>query len=648
MRARRQLIILLTTTLGIAACSNGSGTSTSATEPSAASAPDTAPNTAATTEASPKGTLNWGTCDDPSVEQGDTTLECATLPVPLDYQDLGGDSIDIALVRLPATDTRVGAVLFNPGGPGGSGFEQIAQGGPTISDAMGLSAFDIVGFDPRGVDRSNGIRCVDDATQDKYLYLDGTPDTPDEQALLDEADASFTEGCLDNYGDTLRLYSTENTARDMDRIREAMGDAQISFIGVSYGTYLGATYATLFPDRVRAMVLDSAYEPNGDTVQEQYETQLVGFEGAFNNWAAWCKGEVTCQLRDDDVGARWDTLLEQLDDSPLTAADGRIANQSTMETATQASLYAEADWPVLAAALAKAETGDPAAIFALADEYNGRNADGTFDTLFQSFAIIRCASGIEAQLPPDAEALAASLREKAPRFGKDITAEDFTEEGTTCSEVVGDVEPVELNYTGDGPIVVVGGTNDPATPIRWAEEMTAELGPNTRMVTFTGEGHGQLLVSTCVTDIEATLLIDLTLPDDNTVCEPDPPVERPQWWDEISTPDSISDVRSLPVTASALGITPEFAYSELRTTSLSAREAADAYVTVLEAAGFQGLGEQELPFPDNVQQGWFAPNGDLLVVITLGPDAFDDESLLSAKTELPPNTTVVVLLYLPQ
>ena len=221
------------------------------------------------------------------------------------------------------SDDRVGAILFNPGGPGGSGFDYIAQGGTTIVESLGLDDFDLIGFDPRGVDRSNGLRCLTDAEQDATQYLDETPDTPDEQAALDAANDQFEAACIAEFGDTLRHYSTDETARDMDAIRAGLGDDQISYLGISYGTYLGATYATLFPDRVRAMVLDSAFEPTGDTIEQEYTTQLVGFEEAFNNWAAWCEGAAECAFRSDDVGAAWDELSAQLDATPVTADDGR-------------------------------------------------------------------------------------------------------------------------------------------------------------------------------------------------------------------------------------------------------------------------------------------------------------------------------------
>ena len=663
MRARRRVagIIIVTAAVLVAGCSTDSAVSVK--DRTSATSPDTSPDTTdttdttdtrptdstPTTDAPAAGAIQWGSCTDPKAEDPD--LECATLVVPLDYGDPTGETITIALVRVPAVSDRQGAVLFNPGGPGGSGFDPIAVNGSVIQSELGLQQFDIVGFDPRGVDRSGGIRCVDDAFQDAHLYLDDTPDNPEEQQLLDEADQGFIDGCKANYGDTLKFYSTANTARDMDAIRAGLGDEQMSFLGISYGTYLGGVYASMFPDRVRAMVLDSAYEPNGDTIEEQYLTQLVGFEGAFNEWAKWCQTDATCPFTAGDVGARWDALRLQLDESPLTSDDGRQANQSTLDVATSAALYSQSEWPVLADALAKAEAGTAAGILALADGYKGRNADGTFNTLFQSIGIISCASGISTPPPTDPDALLKTIKEQSPRFGKDVTIDDLVgDDGDVdgCGQLTGKTDVASLDYAGKGPIVVVGGTNDPATPIRWAEEMTAELGPNARMVTFTGEGHGQLLASTCITDIEAALLADLTLPAKGTVCDPDPTVEQPTWWGSLAFPAEFSDVVSLPAVGAALGLTETLGYGETRTTTLGSQEAADAFEATLTDAGFQTAGNQDLGIDDTVETGYFTPEGDLLVVIVMGPAAFLTDDLASAKPSVPADTTVVLYFYLPQ
>ncbi len=651
MRLARRSLALLAITL-LVACGTTTEVRSTRADPIGAASPSSDPtgSTAPSDTTAPgdtsqpsKDTLDWGTCDDPNAE--DPALQCATLTVPLDYDKPSGDTIDLALIRQPASGERTGAVLFNPGGPGGSGFDPIAFSGSGFASALGIDSLDLIGFDPRGVDRSGGIRCVSDEFRDKHLYVDDTPDTAEEQSLKDEAQKGFIDGCKQKYGDTLRLYSTENTARDMDAIRDALGDDQISYLGISYGTYLGATYATMFPDRVRAMVLDSAYEPNGDTAQQELETQLVGFEGAFNNWMKWCEGHAACEFKAADVGARWDALKQKLDDTPITGADGRVANNATMETATSAALYSESDWPVLGQALAKAEEGDPAGIFAIADAYEGRDSDGTFNTLFQSFPVIQCASGIEAPPPADPEALVASLHAAAPRFGKDITTEDVTQESDQCKKLVGDTKPVQLSYSGDGPVVVVGGTNDPATPIRWAQKMVAELGPKARLVTYTGEGHGAFLVSNCVTDIEGALLASLKSPSVNKTCEPDPVIEKPKWWDSLPVPDGVSDVTPLPALSAAIGGTsPTQIFSEMRTTTLSPQDAIAAYTKALDDAGFQQFDAPSILPINGTEQGAFSDFGNrTLVVIALGPKAFDEKGLESAKAGVPANTTVLWL-----
>ena len=584
--------------------------------------------------------IAWGPCADKAATN--TSLQCATVQVPLDYTAPGGTTVDLALVRLPASGTRTGAVLFNPGGPGGSGFDFVAQEGESIVQGLGLTDFDLIGFDPRGVDRSNGLRCQTDADIDKYQFLDDTPDTPEEQRLLDESTTAFEQACTAKYADTLRFYSTDNTAQDMDAIRAALGDDTISFLGVSYGTYLGATYATMFPSRVRAMVLDSAFEPTGDTVEQQYTTQLVGFEHAFDDWATWCQGTDECAFRTADVPAAWDTLIQQLDDHPLANTDGRIGNQAVMQLATIAALYSKTQWPVLGAALAKARDGDPSGIFDLADSYNERHPDGTYDTIGQSNPIIVCASGLEPAIPPDPVALIAKLHQEAPRFARTIQPTDFRDD---CAGMMPHVTPRTLTYHGDAPILVIGGKNDPATPYRWAEEMTTAMGDSSTLVTFTGEGHGQLLASSCVTTLEGSTLTDLERPADGTVCDPDPAIEKPIWWDGLPVPDGIGDTYPDSALLGALGLSPSDAYSELRLTDLDPVEALSAYEAALRSAGFTPSGTQE-PFTGAHQGIYVNKDGDVLSVVTLGSDAMASPELESVRNLLPTGKTLVILLYL--
>jgi pimeloyl-ACP methyl ester carboxylesterase len=642
MGSKRVVVALLSAAMTVSGCSDSSSdpsstvassTASSASASASASAPD--PDTA---------TIAWGACDDPKAT--DEVLECGTLVVPLDYEDPDGDTIDLALVKVPAGDDRQGAILFNPGGPGGSGFDYVAQGGTIVSAALGAADFDLIGFDPRGVDRSAGIRCLTDAEQDAIAYLDDTPDTPAEQSALDDADAAFATACTAKYGDTLQHFSTDNTARDMDAIRKALGDDRISYLGISYGTYLGAVYATMYPDNVRAMVLDSAFEPGGDTLEQQYTTQLVGFEGAFGDWARWCDENDACGFGNGDAAAAWDALVQSLDDAPVANADGRSGNQVVLRRATIAALYSKAEWPALGAALAAAERGDPSGLFGLADEYNGRSPDGTYTTIQQSNTVINCASGIEQETPPDPEALAAELRELAPRFAKSVDASDLDGEHG-CADLMPKQPLDELSFRGDAPIVVVGGTNDPATPFRWAEEMAAALGETASLVTYTGEGHGQLLASSCVTTIEAALLVDEQRPDDGTVCDPDPEIEKPEWWDAIPLPEGIDPVLESSELTGALGLAPTQVYAELHTTALAEDDVLATYTTVLEDGGFGLLGEEE-PLPGAQQAVFTAPGGDLFSVLVLGAEAFASDDLASVASAVPVGKVLVVLLTLPQ
>ncbi len=531
----------------------------------------------------PAPTLTWSSCNDPVA--ADPALQCATLTVPLDYTKPKGATIDLALIRHPATSARTGALLTNPGGPGGSGFDLVAQTASDMRERLDLDGFDIVGFDPRGVDRSGGLRCFTDAQMDAVLYLDRTPDTPEERAELKRFDEAITTACTDKYGDTLKHYSTANTARDIDAIRAALGDKTISYFGISYGTYLGALYATMFPDRVRAMVLDSGYEPGGETTEQQLLTQLVGFERAFDNWAAWCEREPgDCPFHTTGVAAAWDALERRLDANPVTHTDGRAANQSVLWTATVASLYSRELWPVLGRALADVQGGDATVLFLLADGYNGRREDGTFTTLHQSNSVIDCASGFRNRPPADLGAFARQIATESPRFGRAWRIEDLT---PPCDPSTASVTLPPLSYRGTAPIMVIGGANDPATPLRWSEELVAALGRDARLVTYTGEGHGFALVSTCVGEQVSALLTTLVKPASGTQCEPDRPAERPQWWASVTSPAGVSDGTPAPEALRGLLGLPTSMFAEVRTTEEAAPTAADAFDRILAAEGFE-------------------------------------------------------------
>jgi len=260
--------------------------------------------------------------------------------------------------------------------------------------------------------------------------------------------------------------------------------------------------------------------------------------------------------------------------------------------------------------------------------------------------VITCASGLASDVPPDPAAYAEHLRTVAPRFGNTYDADSFDEK-QQCEALMPDQPSDELSYSGDAPIVIIGGTNDPATPIRWAEEMTADLGPSATLVTYAGEGHGQLLASKCVTAIEAALLAELKSPPADTTCEPDPDVERPEWWDSLPAPEGIDPVLDSPELTGALGITTTDVYSEMHTSDLSPTDVLDAYKPDLSDAGFTFVTDRS-PLEGSEQALYTAPTGELFSVFALGPEAFTSPDLEPAAALVPDGKSIVLLLYIPQ
>jgi pimeloyl-ACP methyl ester carboxylesterase len=446
----------------------------------------------------------WYPCHDIEIQPvASVTFECGHVDVPLDYTDLEGEKITLAMIRIPAQGQRIGAVFYNPGGPGGSGVDYVAHLGPQYVQKLHLEGFDFVGFDPRGVDRSGGLKCLTDNELAINLY----------RAYL----WGFDSACITKYGAKLQFYSTENTARDMEVMRAAMGDTKISYLGVSYGTYLGAVYASMFPYHIRAMVLDSAYEPNGDTPEEQQLTQAVAFEQAFNRWIAWCERDTTCAFHAADVGAAWDALYAQ---DVIASGDGRDVNKDVLMSATKWALYSQACWRPLGSALAKLAQQDTREIWQMVDAGDKRNIDGSYKTSMQSHEIIMCASGIRQEPVTDADELIEQLHLRAPRFTQILTADDIRG-GSYCDTYMEAMPVVPINYTGTAPVLIVGGQNDPATPLRWATKLRDEMGPNAVLLIYAGEGHGPVGESTCVDAVAADVLNGAQLPAAGILCPPD-------------------------------------------------------------------------------------------------------------------------------
>jgi pimeloyl-ACP methyl ester carboxylesterase len=589
--------------------------------------------------------IEWLACDDKEVTE--PGFECATLYVPLDYADPTGTQLEIAVIRYKAQSERKGSILYNPGGPGASGFSMVAWMGTYYVGELGLDEFDFVGFDPRGVERSNGLKCQTDAEIDTYLFGDSSPDTPEEEAFFEEANAAFVTACNEKYRNALQYYSTINTARDMDVIRTAMGDEQISYLGVSYGTYLGAVYASLFPDRVRAMVLDSAFEPNGDSVEEQYTTQLVGFERAMNNWIAWCESESTCAFRSDDVGVRWDALYEQYNQQPVTASDGRVTYQGAILRATKSALYAESSWGQLAQALADAEKGDVVGVWKLVDGYYERDEDGVYSSAVHAFDIISCASGFEYDDVPDPAALLTQMQQVAPRMSVDMTADDFESE-SGCEAIMPIQPTAPVGYTGDAPILVIGGENDPATPMRWSEKMRERMGPGAVLLKYTGEGHGQVLSAECVNTAAAGTLVSLTLPTDGTVCQPDTEVSEPSWWAaNLPRAEQGEQFVSRDQLEADFGITKNDYYATGLIMIGTTEELMTRIHQRLELRGLLRV-ESPITLESNIQIADYFVEGESLRVMVLGSEVVTNGEWNYLQSIIPENHGIVFFLAAPK
>jgi pimeloyl-ACP methyl ester carboxylesterase len=375
------------------------------------------------------------------------------------------------------------------------------------------SRFDIVGFDPRGVGRSTPVECYSDADLDEMFGADPDPRT---QAEFDEAVAAAAgrgEACQAQHGETLGLFTTRQTVHDMEAIRVAVGDQQLTYLGYSYGTLLGGTYAHLYPGNVRAMVLDGAIDPQ-PAEGDGGGGQLAGFERAFDNFTAWCDATpAECPLAPDSYHAVTEAI-EQARQSPV-AGDGRDATPGWVWHAVIATLYSESRWPALGTAIADLERGDPHGVFALADSYAGRQPDGTYpQNMFDVLTTVNCN---DSEFRGDVEGIRAAqeeLREDYPMFGA-----GFAVGGLECSQWPTEPDPFPYGAAdGAPPIVVIGTTGDPATPYENTQRLADLLGTGV-VLTYEGEGHtiyGQR--QECVNQAVSAYLVDLTVPAEGTTC----------------------------------------------------------------------------------------------------------------------------------
>lgn len=447
-------------------------------------------------------------------------MQCTTARAPMDWSDPGAAEIELALVRQPASGTKVGSLLVNPGGPGGSGYEFVLDSVDYAASSTLQRSYDIVGFDPRGVGRSSAVSCYDDpAFLDDFNYgiIPGTPGTDQWIADLAAANAEFAQSCLTHTGPLLQFVDTVSAARDLDLLRAVLGDEKLNYLGYSYGTFLGATYADLYPENTGRLVLDGAVDPS-TTDYEVTETQAVGFENAFKAYLADCLTRDECPFTGsvDAALARTADLLSDLAANPLPSADGRMLGSSTMFIAIILPLYSQDNWPFLDDLFSEVFVGETSTAFFLADNYNGRDPDGTYrDNSTEAFISINCLDYVTEVTNESMRAEAARLAQAAPVFGPVMSWG-----GTLCEAwpFPATRERVEIAAEGSADILVVGTTNDPATPYVWAVALADQL-ENGHLVTYEGEGHTAYTTGDpCVLGVVDAFFIDGTVPESDPLC----------------------------------------------------------------------------------------------------------------------------------
>jgi pimeloyl-ACP methyl ester carboxylesterase len=455
--------------------------------------------------------LQWTDCDG---------FDCTTVTAPLDWTDPQAGEIELSVIRSRAEGggEPIGSLLTNPGGPGASGVDLIRD---SLSFAVGDAVrerFDVIGFDPRGVGGSTAVHCYDAPEMDAYLFdvPEAARGTDAWTQELTERNRAFAEACEAGSDGILPHITTENAARDMDLLRAVLGDRELYYLGYSYGTFLGATYAKLFPDRVGRLVLDGAIDPSVSGL-EVGTTQGVGFESALRAYMADCLQDDECPFRGtvDDAMADLGTLLATVDRSPIRNGDGRMLGADALVTAIVAALYSPDSWSFLTSALGDALAGDAELAFTLADFYYNRQDGQYLDNSTEAFRAYNCMD-YPADTTAEEEAAAQALLEaEAPTVAPYWAGPDPCE--TWPYPATGVREPITAD--GAAPIVVVGTTNDPATPYEWSVSLADQLASGV-LVTRVGEGHtGYNKGSACVDDAVESYLIDGTVPEDGLRCE---------------------------------------------------------------------------------------------------------------------------------
>ncbi|MFE6196894.1 alpha/beta hydrolase [Streptomyces sp. NPDC057838] len=516
--ARTAAGLLATAALLVSACSSGSSstsTASAAQEAALVALPRSTPAALSPYYAQKPA---WRGCGVPG-------FQCATIKAPLDYAKPSAGDVRLAVTRKKATGPgeRLGSLLVNPGGPGGSAIGYVQAYAGIGYPAEVRARYDMVAVDPRGVARSEPVECLDGPAMDTYTRTDTTPDDARETDGLVAAYRTFAEGCGADAPRLLRHVSTVEAARDMDIVRAALGDEKLNFVGASYGTFLGATYAGLFPERTGRLVLDGAMDPSLPARRLNLE-QTAGFETAFRSFARDCVRHADCPLGTKgaspaQVGENLKAFFEKLDARPVPTGDagGRGLTESLATTGVIAAMYDEGSWEQLREALTSAmKENDGSGLLTLSDGYYERDTDGRYSNLMFANAAVNCLD-----LPPSFDT-PDEVRRALPEFEKasPVFGEGLAWAALNCAywPVGATGEPHRIEARGAAPIVVVGTTRDPATPYRWARALAGQLSSG-RLLTYEGDGHTAYgRGSSCVDRTINAYLLRGTPPKDGKRC----------------------------------------------------------------------------------------------------------------------------------
>jgi pimeloyl-ACP methyl ester carboxylesterase len=474
--------------------------------------------------------LSWKGCPAPSKEQGEgggpsplpdgDEWQCATMKAPLDWDEPKGDTIDLALIRADASggdSERIGSLVFNFGGPGGSGVTTLPAFGADYAKLR--TRYDLVSFDPRGVGRSAPVLCRTDQQLDVHFQQDATPDDGAERTELLTGTKEFNEACGKNSQKLLPHVRTTDAARDLDLMRQVLGDKKLHYFGISYGTELGGVYAHLFPKKVGRAVFDAVVDPT-QTPEEGSLGQAKGFQLALDNYAEDCVSKVgDCPVGEtaQDVKDRIAKLLKDLDSQPLPGSFPRELTQTAATNGIAQALYSKDFWEYLTEGLQQAYDGDGQVLMLLSDSMIGRNENGEYSNITAANVSINCADDKPRYSPAYVARKLPEFRSASGLFG------DYLAWGLlSCTgwPVPGAADHPDVSAPGSAPILVIGNTGDPATPYEGARKMVEALGKGVGVeLTYKGQGHGAYdSGNKCVQDAVNGYLLDGKVPRAGTVC----------------------------------------------------------------------------------------------------------------------------------